>query len=71
MMLYFSLYVVGTVFAFSHVLYICTCFSDDVVNMEGNQIMESTYVYEHCLDVFSLFVFFNGMLDIITGYESK
>ena len=29
------------------------------------------YVYEHCLDVFSLFVSFNGMLDIITGYESK
>ena len=26
-----------------HELYICTCFSDDVVNMGENQIMGSTY----------------------------
>ena len=25
--------------------FICTCFSDDVVNMEENQIMESTYTH--------------------------
>ena len=60
-----------SIFFLENINFICTCFSDDVVNMEENQIMESTYIYEHCLDVFSLLVSFNGMLDIITGYESK